>query len=232
MFPLYLPFLKIADLIYPDLCFACEKNIPSKNSSVCIQCHYNITPTNYHLKPENPVTDRFWGRIILQHASTSFVFSKGGLLQKLIHRLKYENKPDIGIELGKMYGNQLANTPPYNSVDIIIPVPLHPKKEHFRGYNQATMFAKGLSETMNIPWSESFLIRTENTETQTKKSRTDRFENVQSAFKVAMPDKIKDKHLLLVDDVITTGATLEACAVKLLEVDGAKVSFAAIALSA
>jgi ComF family protein len=221
----------LADLIYPDLCFACKKNISDVNSSVCIHCQYNITPTNYHKMKDNPVSDRFWGRIKLEHASTSFVFSKGGLLQKLIHSLKYENKPDIGVELGKMYGILLVNTPPYNSVDFIIPVPLHPKKEHFRGYNQATMFAKGLSETMNIPWSESFLIRTENTETQTKKSRTDRFANVQSAFKVALPDKIKDKHLLLVDDVITTGATLEACAVKLLDVEGVKVSLSAIALS-
>jgi len=218
-------------LFYPKLCLACGKRPRPEDASICIHCTYHITPTNYHKMPDNPVLERFWGRVELEHASSSFAFSKGGLLQKLIHQLKYENKPEIGIELGKMYGSLLKDTEPYTTVDYIIPVPLHPKKQHSRGYNQATMFAKGLAIGMQKKWSEAYLVRVENTETQTKKSRLDRFSNVEAAFGVALPEEIKNKHLLLVDDVITTGATLEACAIKLLKVEGVKVSLAAIALA-
>ena len=225
------PIRSFIDLLYPQLCFACGKHPKPKETSICIHCYCNITPTNYHLMPKNPVLERFWGRVELEHASSSFAFSKGGLLQHLIHQLKYESKPEIGIELGKMYGVLLKDTPPYNTVDYIIPVPLHPKKEHLRGYNQAAMFAKGLAASMEKKWSEAYLVRVENTATQTKKSRLDRFAKVEHAFGVALEGEIKGKHLLLVDDVITTGATLEACAHKLLTVRGVKVSLAAIALA-
>lgn len=221
----------MVELFYPNLCFACEQRPAPKNRSICVHCEYHITPTNYHLMADNPVMERFWGRIPLQHASSSFAFTKGGLLQNLIHQLKYENKPEIGIELGKIYGTLLKETPPYNTVHYIVPVPLHPKKKHARGYNQAAMFAQGLAIGMEKEWSEDFLIKVEHTETQTKKSRLDRFANVESAFGLANLDKIQGKHLLLVDDVITTGATLEACAATLLEVEGVKVSLAAIALA-
>lgn len=221
----------MVELFYPNLCFACEQRPAPKNSSICVHCEYHITPTNYHLMADNPVMERFWGRIPLQHASSCFAFTKGGLLQNLIHQLKYENKPEIGVELGKIYGALLKNCPPYDTVNYIIPVPLHPKKKHARGYNQAAMFAQGLALGMDKEWSEDFLIKVEHTETQTKKSRLDRFANVESAFGLANVEEIKGKHLLLVDDVITTGATLEACAATLLEVEGVKVSLAAIALA-
>ena len=221
----------VFELIYPKLCFACEKQPAGQDRSICISCQYRITPTNYHEMADNPVFERFWGRVELQHASSSFEFSKGGLLQNLIHQLKYGNKPAVGVELGKMQGSRLILVDPYNTVDFIIPVPLHLRKKHNRGYNQAAMFAQGLSDSMHIPWTERHLIRTENTETQTRKSRIDRFENVQNAFEVISPERISNRHLLLVDDVITTGDTLEACAVKLLEVEGVKVSIAAIALA-
>jgi len=221
----------LIELFYPNLCFACQKKHAPKDSSICISCEYHITPTGYHLLDENPVLERFWGRVELQHAATCFAFNKGGLLQKLIHQLKYENQPQVGIELGKIHGAMLKETPIYQSVDYIVPVPLHPKKQHQRGYNQATMFAEGLSQTMNIPCLETCLVRTDYTDSQTKKSRLDRFANVQNAFEVKEQDQIKGKHLLLVDDVITTGATLEACALQLLAVDNVQISLAAIALA-
>jgi len=180
---------------------------------------------------QNPVLERFWGRVALEHASSSYVFSKGGRLQNLIHKLKYEGQPEIGIELGKRFGSLLKNTAPYDTVTNIVPVPLHPKKEKIRGYNQAAMFAQGLAEGMNKPWSENYLIRVENTTTQTQKSRMDRFDNVANAFAVAQTKELAHQHILLVDDVITTGATLEACAHKLLAVEGVKVSLAVIALA-
>lgn len=221
----------LIELFYPRLCLACQENLVSEEVSICIHCDYKLTPTNYHKTSLNPVLERFWGRVQLEHATTAYAFTKGGLLQHLIHQLKYEHKPQIGIELGKKYGNKIAQMPPYDTVDWIIPVPLHPKKKHLRGYNQADMIAKGLAFSMEKKWSPDFLIRTDNTETQTKKSRLDRFSNVENAFTIANPKEIEGKHLLLVDDVITTGATLEACAHTLLQIEGVKISVLAIALA-
>lgn len=175
--------------------------------------------------------ERFWGRVLLQRATTAFSFSKGGLLQHLIHQLKYENKPQIGQELGKMYGAMLKEDPFWQAIDYIVPVPLHPKKKHQRGYNQAAMWAIGLSETLGVDWTEEYLIRSDYTTSQTKKTRMERFQNVEDAFFVPNPTAIEGKHLLIVDDVLTTGATLEACALKLLEVPNVRVSVACIALA-
>jgi len=225
------PILSLVDLFYPRLCLACQKNLVSVETSICLHCNYNLRPTSYHTITPNPVLERFWGRVELEHATTAYSFNKGGLLQHLIHQLKYENKPQIGIELGKMHGSLLKETAPYNTVDYIIPVPLHPKKKHLRGYNQATMIAKGLAMSMEKKWSSDYLIRTDNTETQTQKSRLDRFSNVENAFGINNEQGLEGKHLLLVDDVITTGATLEACAHTLLAIKGVKVSVVAIALA-
>jgi len=225
------PVLNLADLFYPRLCLACQEKLVSAETSICIRCDYKLTPTNYHNINPNPVLERFWGRVELEHATSAYFFNKGGLLQHLIHQLKYENKPQIGLELGKMYGALLKDTKPYDTVDYIIPVPLHPKKKHLRGYNQAAMLAKGLASSMEKQWSSDYLIRTDNTETQTKKARLDRFSNVENAFGIGKRTDLEGKHLLLVDDVITTGATLEACAKTLLEVKNVKVSLVAIALA-
>lgn len=225
------PMLNLADLFYPRLCLACQEKLVSAETSICIRCDYKLTPTDYHSTNPNPVLERFWGRVDLEHATTAYTFNKGGLLQRLIHQLKYENKPQIGIELGQMYGSLLKDSLPYSTVDYIIPVPLHPKKKHLRGYNQAAMIAKGLAFSMEKKWSSDYLIRTDNTETQTQKSRLDRFANVENAFGVNNKAEIEGKHLLLVDDVITTGATLEACAQTLLQVDNVKISIMAIALA-
>lgn len=225
------PILNLADLFYPRLCLACQKKLVPVETSICIRCDYKLTPTNYHSTNPNPVLERFWGRVDLEHAATAYSFNKGGLLQHLIHQLKYENKPQIGIELGKMYGSLLKNVTPYKNIDYIIPVPLHPKKKHLRGYNQAGMIAKGLAFSMEKQWSSEYLIRTDNTETQTKKSRLDRFSNVENAFGVYKKSELEGKHLLLVDDVITTGATLEACAQTLLSINNVKISIVAVALA-
>lgn len=223
--------MPIIELFYPNLCFACQQRHAPKDSSICISCEYRISPTGYHLLEDNPVLQRFWGRVDLEHATSCFDFNKGGLLQNLIHRLKYDNQPQVGIELGRIYGAMLQETAPYNTIDYILPVPLHPRKKHQRGYNQAAMIAQGMSETMDISWTSDFLVRKTYTETQTKKSRLDRFDNVQNAFEIPSQDAIAGKHLLLVDDVITTGATLEACAIQLLKAPNVKVSLAAIALA-
>lgn len=157
-----------------------------------------------------------------------YLFNKGGLVQHLIHQLKYRGKKEIAISLGRYYGRDLKTSPLFASSDIVIPVPLHRKKMRKRGYNQSELFAQGLSESMKVEDGSSLLIRAYTSQTQTKKSRFERWKNVEEVFKVTDPEKLKDKHVLLVDDVVTTGSTLEACANKILEVPGTKVSVATI----
>jgi predicted amidophosphoribosyltransferase len=147
-----------------------------------LSCEYKITPTVYHINASNPVAERFYGRVKIEKATTAFTFVKGGLLQQLVHKLKYDNRPEIGIELGKIYGNILKNSGVWNHLDFIIPVPLHPKKKHERGYNQAEMWGQGLAEALGIELRNDLLIRTDYTESQTKKSRTERFSNVENVL--------------------------------------------------
>lgn len=218
-------------LIYPHLCLACGKHISVDQEAICVSCQYYLPKTNYHLEKENPFTDRFWGRFPLQTGTALLHFSKGGRVQRLIHHLKYQGKPEVGVRLGQMLGNLLRQSEDYRDIDLIIPVPLHPKKEHQRGYNQSDVFAQGLSESMEVKWNKRILIRTHATETQTKKSRLERLQNVSQVFELKQPKALRNKHILLVDDVMTTGATLEACAVKILEVAGARVSLATIGIA-
>ena len=225
------PFTALFELLYPQLCLACEAAHPAPESHLCWRCHYQLTPTHYQTETPNPVLERFWGRVELEHASTSFAFNKGGLLQHLIHQLKYNDQPAVGVELGQQYGQLLRGVAPYNTVEAIVPVPLHPKKQRLRGYNQAAKFAEGIATALDLPWSSEWLIRTQYTDSQTQKSRLERFDNVEHAFAVADPEALRGKHVLLVDDVITTGATLEACAKQLLKVEGLRVSVGAIALA-
>ena len=181
------------------------------------------------MQAENPVIKLFWGRTNIHSASSLYLFNKGSKVQHLIHQLKYKGKMEIGVSLGKYYGKELKAAPLFSTANIVIPVPLHKKKLKKRGYNQSETFAQGLAEAMNAETSGEILIRTHASTTQTKKSRFERWKNVEEIFKVTSPEKIEGKHVLLVDDVVTTGSTLEACANKILEVPGTKVSVATIA---
>jgi competence protein ComFC len=222
---------KIFDLLYPRLCFACNSNHVAKDQSICLSCEYKITPTVYHRMPDNIVAERFYGRVKIERATTAFSFVKGGLLQELIHKLKYDNRPEIGIELGKIYGNILRESGTWNNIDYVIPVPLHPKKKHQRGYNQAGMWGQGLAESLGIELRNDLLIRTDYTDSQTKKSRTERFANVENVFSITDQTLLNNKKILLVDDVLTTGATLEACSNTLLNASELSVNIVCIALA-
>jgi len=226
----YQIFDDIFSLLYPRVCLACGNNIRAHEEAICLTCQFKMPKTDFHEYRENPFTERFWGRVKLNCGSAFFYFGKGGKVQELIHNLKYNNKPEIGVRVGGLYGKVLGKSLFFRQADIIVPVPLHPRKKRMRGYNQSAVFAQGLSESMNIPWMEA-LRRTEMTETQTKKDRISRFDNVKDAFEVADPEFMKGKHILLVDDVITTGATIEACALKILAVPGTKVSVVTIAFA-
>lgn len=223
-------FNAFTQLLYPNLCPACGNHL-IKNQKLCFDCEANLPLTDFHLHKENEVTEKFYGRISIENGGALLRFTKSGRVQELIHELKYYGNSEIGIHLGRMYGEILKKNNAFKTIDLIIPVPLHPKKEKQRGYNQSDMIAQGLSDTMNIPWQRNILIRTEYTISQTKKSNINRFENVKNAFTVSQPKLIQNKHILLVDDVLTTGATLEVCALSLLEVEGCRVSLAVLAIA-
>ena len=216
-------------LIFPQLCQACGNTLVSNEDLICTACHYDLPYTNFHQQPDNVVARQFCGRIELRSAYVLLYFSKGGKVQNMMHKLKYRNTPKLGNKLGEIAGKQLLTSEFHQDVDFIIPVPLHPRKLKQRGYNQSAQFAEGLAEKMDIPVDTVNLIRLKHTDTQTKKSRFSRYENMKDVFGVRDTQKFAGKHLLLVDDIITTGSTLEACGLELLKIPGVKISVAAIA---
>jgi len=219
------------NLFFPRNCSACGKSLLKNEEVICTQCLYHLPRTNYHLQKENPISQLFWGKANIENATAFYFFNKGSIFQKLIHKLKYQGQQDIGIALGSYLGSAMLDSPLYKDIDVIIPVPLHLKRQKKRGYNQSECIAKGIAKHLPSIVDTKSLYRTKATETQTKKSRMERWENVDSIFAVRKNHNLSNKHILLVDDVITTGATLEACAESLLKIENVKVSIAAIAVA-
>ncbi len=218
-------------LFYPKLCSACGAPLLQQEKYVCTQCLYNLPRTNYHYTDGNPVEQAFWGRTEIVAATAYYFFEKESRFAKIIHELKYRGKKEIGIEMGKIFGAELKENSRFDEVDLIIPVPLHWKKQKKRGYNQSEFIASGIAESMGKSIDINILYRAEETETQTRKSRYERWENVENIFRLKSVDKITGKHILLVDDVITTGATLESCATTLLKGNNTRVSIATLAMA-
>jgi ComF family protein len=196
---------------------------------MCSNCLSQLPRTAYHRWMDNPVKGRLAGRLPLRFAFAFLKFRKGGIVQNLLHELKYNNRPEIGTRIGNLYGNELLESGFGGSFDLIVPVPLHQARLRKRGYNQSAKFAEGLSESLNVPWQESISLRLKSTSTQTKKGRASRWKNVNTAFSSISADQVKGKRILLVDDVITTGATLEACGQHLIEHKCESLSIACIA---
>jgi ComF family protein len=216
-------------LLFPELCQACSANLVAGEDLICTDCRYNLPFTNFHLKPDNLVAQQFWGKIHIEAGYAMCYFTKGGKMQHLMHQFKYRGVKKIGILLGNIAGSQLAQSSVFKNVDVIVPVPLHKSRLRKRGYNQAACFAEGISEKLNIPVIENNLVRERATETQTHRSRFSRFENMQEVFTIKNSEALKNQHVLLVDDVVTTGSTLEACGTELLKIEGLKLSIATIA---
>jgi ComF family protein len=216
-------------LIFPKICVSCGKSLFKNEQTICTFCAYHLPKTNFHLAVDNPIEKIFWGRVQLHSAAAFYEFNKGGKVQHLIHQLKYKGQKEIGNTLGKLYGFDLKLNDRFNTVNIIIPVPLHEKKKKKRGYNQSDCFAEGLAQSMEVDVDLKILYRIANSETQTKKSRFNRWQNVESIFKLNNTSTLEGKHILLVDDVVTTGATLEACAQVLLQIPNTKLSIVTIA---
>lgn len=218
-------------LLFPDYCNACEAELFHGEKLICINCLYDLPYTDFHIYPDNPVARIFWGRVYCSQAMAMLYFRKGARVQRLIHHLKYKAGTELGFTLGTMLGERLRKAAAYQDAKLIIPVPLHPKKEKSRGYNQCKFIADGIAKSLGIPVDTTSVVRQVQTASQTRKSRYDRFENMRSVFHVPDPAALAGKHIILVDDVITTGATLEACGQVLLDCGVSKLSIAALAFT-
>jgi len=224
-------FESLINLFFPKVCSGCSSFLVSNENVICTVCRHDLPLTNHHLNSENDAFKKFYGRIPVIHTSALFYFHKKGIVQELIHNLKYKGHEEIGTILGEWYAEDLKNIDLLKSVDEIIPVPLHPKKLKERGYNQVTAFGEALSSSLNIDYNDSLLIRNVYSKTQSKKNLLGRTEGIETIFDVSFTEKDHNKHFLLIDDVITTGSTLEACSRALLKIPGAKISVVCMAMA-
>lgn len=215
-------------LFYPSVCAGCNDTLFRNEDVLCTSCLYNLPRTNFHRDSVNEVAQIFWGRARVENAASFLYFQKKGIVQAVLHKLKYKGEKELGVFMGRIYGHELRDTA-FAQVDVIIPVPLHIKKLKERGYNQSEMLAKGLAEVLNKPVDVTSLKRRIANPTQTRKHRYERWLNVNEVFEVTNPENLGNKHILLVDDVVTTGATLESCANVILECENTKVSIVTLA---
>lgn len=219
----------ITGFFFPLYCPVCGNVLHFPGEIICLSCEQKMPRTRYLNDADNPVAQLFWGRIEIEGAFSLLRFEKGSKYQPLLHLLKYKGHKKIGVFLGKLLGAALKNSS-HAEADLVIPVPLHPKKERIRGYNQSSLIAQGVAEITGIPLNEKILFRSENTVSQTRRNRYERWQNMEDVFVLSKEaEGYHDLSFLLIDDVVTTGSTLEACAAALKKLPGAKVFAATVA---
>lgn len=221
----------LINLFFPRICASCTTILLTNESVICTSCRHNLPLANHHLAHENEAYKKFYGRIPVVHASAFLYFHKKGIVQELIHKLKYKGHEEIGTLLGHWYGQDLKQVLSDQKPDVIIPVPLHHRKQKERGYNQVTTFGLALSEELEITYNTNLLSRAVYTKTQSKKNLLGRTEGIETLFAVSFTNEDHGKHFLLIDDVITTGSTLEACSRALLKIPNAKISIVCMAMA-
>jgi ComF family protein len=221
-------FHDFLNLFFPDLCTVCNERLSEGEQYICTDCLLLLPKTNFHLQPDNRLEQFLAGRIPFQHIAAYAHYVKGGRIQQIIHELKYNHNPHIGRFIGELCGENIESSNFISTIDLIVPVPLHPKKQKKRGYNQSLEICKGISSITGIPIDNETLIRTINNPSQTKNSRFDRWKNVENIFSLTNESTFENKHILLVDDVITTGSTIESCAKEILRSKNCQISIYAV----
>ena len=224
-------FKAIIDLFFPKVCYACHEVLNDHEQDICTDCRNNLPVTNFHFNGDNNVLKVFYARVKVENGTALFRFEKKGLVQQLIHSLKYKGQESIGVFLGDWLGGELKTVKEYSEIDMVIPVPLHKNKLKKRGYNQVAKFAQHIATALNAQYVDNVLLKVTNTQSQVLKNRFARWTNNEELFTLQNTSAIANKHILLVDDLITTGATMEACINVLNQAENVKISVASMAIA-
>lgn len=218
-------------LFFPRYCIVCGRTLAKGEECLCTMCNINLPRTDYHLRKDNPVEKMFWGKIPLERATSFFFYRKGSDFRQILHQLKYGGQKGIGAIMGRYMAAELLESGFFEGVDVILPVPLHKKKQQIRGYNQSEWIARGIAAVTGISIDTESVVRRKNTETQTRKSFLERWENVEGIFELNHAESLNGKHILIVDDVLTTGATTVECASCLTDIEGIRISILTLAMA-
>lgn len=224
-------FKALMSLVYPKVCGGCGGYLVKGESEICTQCRYDLSKTGFHRESDNEAEKLFWNKVPVAYATAYCYFHKGGIAQQMLHNLKYKGAKTLGVEMGRLIGEEIKGYP-VADVDYIVPVPLHPLKLKKRKYNQAEMIANGISSVIGVPVDITTLIRVRENVTQTHKNISERYENSLNLFGITESRILEGKRIMIVDDVMTTGATLEACTRELLKIDGVTVNCVTFAIAA
>lgn len=224
-------FFSFVHLFFPRQCAVCGASLQEGEEGICMRCNMDMPRTNYHLRKDNPVERMFWGKMPLERATSCFFYHKGSDFRRILHQLKYGGRKDLGEVMGRFMAAELSAIGFFNGIDVIIPVPLHPRKQKQRGYNQSECIARGVSAVTGISIDTASVVRKKYTETQTRKSSYERWENVDGIFRLRHSASFVGKHILIIDDVLTTGATTTACADAFKEVEGVRISVLTLAVA-
>jgi len=221
----------LLNLFFPKVCYACRNLLVDQETYICTDCRHNLPVTNYHFNNDDTVKKVLFGRVKLENATALLQFQKKGMVQQLLHGLKYKGYENIGVFLGKWLGEELKTIEAYGKIDAVVPVPLHIRKLRKRGYNQVEKFGLEIAKALDVEYIDTVLIKTTSTKTQVFKERIARWNNNNEVFSITNQSTIVNKHILLVDDIITTGATIEVCSNELLKADNVKISVATMAIA-
>jgi len=221
----------LQSLFFPPICLACKGPVAGEDILICATCQASLPFTTHHLQKDNRMEQRFWGRIKVERATAFLQFQKGGSVQNLLHFLKYEHREDLGKYLGNWYGRELKETDIFKNIDYVIHVPIHKERLKKRGYNQIDQFSRCIAFQIGKEYRSDLLVRVKNSSTQINRSKEERFSHLERAFMWQKPEDMEGKHILIIDDIMTTGATFESCCYPLKSINGVKISICTLAIA-